>query len=154
MWCIRWLKQKKVADYARMHRVRPAATHFGIVRKNVQRWLHERVEKVKGRGRIEKEKAKAHLPQRNGWQDLTMVFVESSSAAEQALVTGWYQSTLCRKRPLYYKGLFLCNLVPILYGSFLCTITYGSFYVQSSLYHMGLSYVSSLLYIVSQSVKF
>ena len=31
--------------------MRPAAAHFGIARKNVQDWLHERVKKAKGRGR-------------------------------------------------------------------------------------------------------
>ena len=46
------LRQKvKVADYARMHGVRPAAAHFGIARRNVQRWLHDRVDELKGKGR-------------------------------------------------------------------------------------------------------
>ena len=48
-----------------------------------------------------------------------------------AIEGGWYQCSLCRKRSLYYKGLFfLCKLIPILYGSFLCKlmpILYGSF---------------------------
>ncbi len=46
------LRQKqKVADYARMHGVRPAAAHFGMHRKNIQRWLRERIEEVKGKKR-------------------------------------------------------------------------------------------------------
>ena len=44
------LRQKqKVADYARMHGVRPAAAHFGIVRKKESK----------------RTKTKAHLPKRN-----------------------------------------------------------------------------------------
>ena len=46
------LPQKlKVADYARMHGIRPAAVHFGIARRNIQRWLRDRVDEVKGKGR-------------------------------------------------------------------------------------------------------
>ena len=41
------LRQKqKVADYARMHGVRPAAAHFGSARKSIQCWLHERVDEL------------------------------------------------------------------------------------------------------------
>ena len=42
----------------------------------------------------------------------------------------WYQFTLCRKRPLYYMyGSLLCELIPILYESFLCTTIYGYFFM-------------------------
>jgi len=47
--CIASVQQKhKVAEYARMHgvRVRPAAAHFGIPRKNVQHWCHERLDEL------------------------------------------------------------------------------------------------------------
>ena len=34
-----------------MHGVRPTAVHFGIALKNIQRWLRERVDEVKGKKR-------------------------------------------------------------------------------------------------------
>ena len=60
------LRQKqKVADYARMHGVRPAAAHFGIARKNVQRWLRKRVDEQKGEEeRIEKDKDESSTTQK------------------------------------------------------------------------------------------
>ena len=44
-------QKRKVAEYARMHGMRPAAAYFGIPRKNVQRWRHERLDELKGGGR-------------------------------------------------------------------------------------------------------
>ena len=58
---------------------------------------------------------------------MTATYINTYTHPENRSPMGWYQCTLCRKRPLYYKGLFLCKLIPILYGSFLCTTTYGSF---------------------------
>ena len=49
-------QKRKVADYARMHGVRPTAVHFGIARKNIQRWLRERVDEVKGKERKRKNR--------------------------------------------------------------------------------------------------
>lgn len=44
-------QKQKVADYARIHGVRPAAAHFGIPRKNIQQWRQERIGVIEGRRR-------------------------------------------------------------------------------------------------------
>ena len=39
-------QKKKVAAYAKIHGVRPTARHFGVSRKNIQRWMKEKLDEA------------------------------------------------------------------------------------------------------------
>ena len=68
------IQQKhEIAKYARMHRVRPAASDFGIPRKNVQHWSHKRLDELKGRGRKHRKGQGPKITSKPRWQSPKLI---------------------------------------------------------------------------------